>query len=66
MDLDPCAEKAKLLESGASSSQIHRAVTAQLSSENTWKGAIVKLGLDFVGAAWFYLLLFELVIEADK
>ena len=54
-------EKAKLLESGASSSQTPRARTAWLGSENSRKGALAWLGSDFIGAAWFYLL-----IEAGK
>jgi hypothetical protein len=51
-------EKAKLLESGASSSQTPRAGTARLGSEESMKRALAWLGSDFVGAAWFYLLVF--------
>ena len=54
----PLTEKAKLLESGASSSRTPRAGNARLGSENSRKGALVRLGSDFNGAAWFYVLVF--------
>ena len=52
------SEKAKLLESGASSNQTTRAGAAQLGSENSWKGALVRLGLDFIGALLGFIYLF--------
>ena len=55
-DRHSITEKAKLLESGASLSQTPRAGTARLGSENSWKRALARLSSDFVGAAWFYLL----------
>ena len=63
------SEKAKLLQSGASSSQTPIAGTTWLGYENSWIGALFRLGSDFDGAAWIYLIVFETLvapIEAGK
>jgi hypothetical protein len=39
--------------------QTPRAETAWLGCENFWKGALVRLGWDFMGAAWVDLLVLE-------
>jgi hypothetical protein len=36
-----------------------RAETAWLGYENSWKGALVQLDWDFMGAAWIDLLVLE-------
>ena len=50
----PKTEKVKLSESGASSSLTTGARTARLGSENSWSGALARIGSEFSGA--FHIL----------
>ena len=44
-------EKVNLSESGASSSVTTGAGTARLGSENSWSGALARIGSEFAGAS---------------